>query len=351
MYGISNSQQQGGGGGGAASYKAIKSTIMPSDWQEEGKQAFFVGENAMTWAVDEYGDHEKSQTTKLGLVAGNSYTITAVCDGQTYTKTEVAEGNEADGIVINYDLSPVVDMYVDIFDDNTGSKCVISVEATSFVITNFEGEGFGTKIHTTISDSAIKVNSAVTMYTNTSGKIAAGEKTNGSIILTAPSVPETAIPYSLEIVGTDTEGLFEIVNGYIPEIPDTPSGVPQWHTIYESSTPVIKAELSEAIQAGKLYKITIGGQEFISWAVNAEHLVCPQTTLGISNGVANSIYSGAFQFDCGIKSYDSTSTANTFKLKTASQYMIDASGIQDIQFIDNDTTGNRLTFTKVEVYR
>ena len=48
MYGISNSQQQGGGGGGAASYKAITSSLTPSDWQELGKQAFFVGENAMT---------------------------------------------------------------------------------------------------------------------------------------------------------------------------------------------------------------------------------------------------------------------------------------------------------------
>lgn len=40
MYGISNSQQQGGGGGGAASYKAIKSTLAPNDWQEVAKQAF-----------------------------------------------------------------------------------------------------------------------------------------------------------------------------------------------------------------------------------------------------------------------------------------------------------------------
>ena len=348
MYGISNSQQQGGGGGGAASYKAIKSSIAVSDWQEvAGATPFFVGENAMTWAVDEYGDHEKSQTTKLGLVAGNSYTITAVCDGQTYTQTAVAESNEVDGIAISYDLHPQVSMYVDIYDDNTGSKCVIYVEATSFVITKFEGEGFGTSIQATISDSAIKVNSAVTMYTNTSEKIAAGEKTNGSIILTAPSVPNAIISYSLEIVGTDTEGLFELVN-----ITET-ANVPQWHTLYESSTPVIKAELSEAIQAGKLYKITISGQEFITWAIDAENLVCSQTMLGTSNGVANSIYYNIIQFDCGITSYDSTSTAKTFKLKTTSGYNINASGIQDVNFGDNDTisTENQLTFTKVEVYR
>ena len=347
MYGISNSQQQGGGGGSAASYKAIKSTIAPSDWQEVAQQPYFVGSNAIEWTMNDNEDYEKSQTTKLGLVAGNSYTITAVCDGQTYTQTAVAEGNEVDGIAISYDLHPQVSMYVDIYDDNTGSKCVIYVEATSFVITKFEGEGFGTSIQATISDSAIKVNSAVTMYTNTSEKIAAGEKTNGSIILTAPSVPNAIISYSLEIVGTDTEGLFELVN-----ITET-ANVPQWHTLYESSTPVIKAELSEAIQAGKLYKITISGQEFITWAIDAENLVCSQTMLGTSNGVANSIYNDVIQFDCGITSYDSTSTANTFKLKTTSGYMINASGIQDVHFGDNDTisTENQLTFTKVEVYR
>lgn len=342
MYGISNSQQQGGGGGGAASYKAIKSTLTPSDWQEVAKQPYFVGENAMTWTVNEYGEHEKSQTTKLGLVLGNSYTITAVKDGQTYTQTAVAEGDGADGIVISYDLSP--NIHVDIYDDSTGSGCAIEVEATSFVITSFAGIDFGSSGKVTIADNAIKVNSAVTMYTNTSEKIAVGEKTNGNVTLIAPSIPTTEIPYSLEIVGTDTEGLFELLN-----ITDT-ANVPQWHTIYESSTPVIKAELSEAIQAGKLYKITISGQDFITWAVNAENLVLSIPSLGTSNGVANSIYNSVYRFDCGIKSYDSTSTANTFKLKTASQYMINASGIQDVQFLDNDTT-SRITFTKVEVYR
>ena len=239
MYGISNSQQQGGGGGGAASYKAIKSTIAPSDWQELGKQAFFVGENAMTWTVNDDGDYEKSQTTKLGLVAGNSYTITAVCDGQTYTQTAVAKGNEVYGIRISYDLHPQVYMYVDIYDDNTGSKCVIYVEATSFVITKFEGGGFGKSIQTTISDSAIKVNSAVTLYTNVDYKLTAGEKTNGSITLTADSIPTTSIPYSLEIVGTDTEGLFELVNGYMPA-----AGVTDYDGL--SNVPIVRQNLAQS---------------------------------------------------------------------------------------------------------
>ena len=351
MYGISNSQQQGGGGGGAASYKAIKSTLTPSDWQEVTKQPYFVGSNAMEWATTN-GMKTKSQGENIGLVGGNNYTITVVADGQTYTKTETAgaDGMATLGFQITEDIFVAIydGVNVSIMEPGTGSMCMVmgvATTTTSFIITSFVGEGLAKTIQATISDSAIKVNSAVTMYTNTSEKIAVGEKTNGSITLTAPSVPNVIISYSLEIVGTDTEGLFELVN-----ITDA-ANVPQWHTIYESSTPVIKAELSEAIQAGKLYKITISGQERIVLAIGAEHLVYSQTMLGTSNGVANSIYNNVLQFDCGIQSYDSTSTANTFKLKTASQYMINASGIQDIQFIDNDTTGDKTTFTKVEVYR
>lgn len=354
MYGISNSQQQGGGGGGAASYKAIKATLAPNDWQEVAKQPYFVGSNAMEWAATS-GMKSKSQDTNLGLVGGDNYTITVVADGQTYTKTETASSDMGMTMII---CQLTDDIFVSIYDGmnvstmepGTGSMCLIDGLATittSFIITSFVGEGLATTIQATISDSAIKVNSAVTMYTNTSEKIAAGEKTNGSITLTAPSVPNAIIPYSLEIVGTDTEGLFELVN-----ITDT-ANVPQWHTIYESDTPVVKAELDEEIQAGKLYKITIMGQEFITWAVNAVNLVLSQTSLNTTNGVANSINNYAFQFDCGIKSYDSTSTAKTFKLKTTTEYEITASGIQNIQFKDNDTTStaDQITFTKVEVYR
>lgn len=354
MYGISNSQQQGGGGGSAASYKAIKATLAPNDWQEVAKQPYFVGSNVIEWATTS-GMKSKSQDTNLGLVGGENYTITVVADGQTYTKTETASSDMGMTMII---CQITDDIFVSIYDGmnvstmepGTGSMCLIDGLATittSFIITSFVGEGLAKTIQATISDSAIKVNSAVTMYTSTSEKIAAGEKTNGSITLTAPSVPNAIISYSLEIVGTDTEGLFELVN-----ITDA-ANVPQWHTIYESSTPVIKAELSEAIQAGKLYKITISGAERIVLAIGAEHLVYSQTMLGTSNGVANSIYNNIIQFDCGIQSYDSTSTAKTFKLKTTTEYEITASGIQNIQFKDNDTTStaDQITFTKVEVYR
>lgn len=231
MNGITNAQQQGGGGGGgAASYKAIKSTLSYDAWQEvAGATPFFVGENAATWPINPESEMPtKSQNTNLGLVAGNSYTITIVADNVTYTKTSEAFGGEQTGgaVILGFDMStPELDLYIYVYDKwdaetmspaAQGSMCVNGAEADNLVITNFEGEGFGKSIQATISDSAIKVNSAVTMYTNTSEKIAVGKKTDGSVTLIADTAPELSISYSLEIVGTDTEGLFELVNGYVP---------------------------------------------------------------------------------------------------------------------------------------
>ena len=338
MYGISNSQQQGGGGGGAASYKAIKSSIAVSDWQEVAKQPYFVGENAMEWTVNEYGEHEKSQTTKLGLVPDNSYTITAVYNGQTYTQTAVAARNEVDGTIISYELSP--DMYVDIYDDSTGSGCAIGVEATSFVITKFEGEGLGTIIQATIADSAIKVNSAVTMYTNTSEKIAVGEKMNGNVTLIAPSIPETAIPYSLEIVGTDTEGLFELINGYVPEI--TPSAVQHWNTVYEDTTGtgVDRRDWTTPLKGGDLYRITINGEFYI---------FCPDEDgkkaiqdIGIVYETLNGGNSSLTHTTIGL-----THTKTRLTLSYAAQYNITEAGISNYYF----SSASGMKFTKLEVYR
>ena len=238
MYGISNSQQQSGGGGGAASYKAIKSTLMPSDWQEVAKQAFFVGENAMQWPIDDAFElHAKRSNDIIGLTSGVDYTISVTVDGQVYTKTaQIGDPSQTGGMkTLIFDLAGDQTLGVMIYDDVSammpGVSSLAIIDApetvTSLVITSFTGVGFGSSGKATISDSAIKVNSAVTLYVNTTEKIAVGEKTNGSVTLTAPSVPETAISYSLEIVGTDTEGLFELVNGYTPPTIEVPTALPQ----------------------------------------------------------------------------------------------------------------------------
>ena len=356
MYGISNSQQQGGGGGSAASYKAIKSTLTPSDWQEvTGATPYFVGENAMEWAVNEEYDGMKikSSPSALGLQLGVDYTATIDVDNVTYTQTaQMHDPSETDGTkVLVFGFSENIFMYI--YDDVAGimpglgdSFCAIpgGLTATSFVITKFDGEGFGTTIQATISDSAIKVNSAVTMYTNTSEKIAVGEKTNGNVTLIAPSIPTTSIPYNLEIVGTDTEGLFELVNGYIPEIPDTPSGAPQWHTIYEDTTGTgaVSVELSEPLQAGGLYRITLGGSVFMFCFPDAGDI----TQFSISREVfqdANTMGHKTYNFE-------HYKTSSSLECHYLAQYTITADGVSNISFADN-TTIKAMKITKVEVYR
>ena len=251
MNGITNAQQQGGGGGGsAASYKAIKSTLAPSDWQEVAKQAFFVGEDAMQWPIDDAFElHAKRSNSVIGLTSGVDYTISVTVDGQVYTKTaQIGDPSQTGGMkVLLFGLTDDNTLGVAIYDDASvmmpGVGSIALIEApttvTSLVITSFTGIDFGSSGKATISDSAIKVNSAVTLYTNTSEKIAVGEKTNGSVTLTADSIPTVSIPYNLEIVGTDTEGLFELVNGYVPA-----AGITDYDGL--SNVPIARQNLAQS---------------------------------------------------------------------------------------------------------
>ena len=174
MYGISNSQQQGGGGGGAASYKAIKSTLTPNDWQEVAKQPYFVGENAMEWPIDDAFElHAKRSNDIIGLTSGVDYTISVTVDGQVYTKTaQIRDPSQTGGMkTLIFGLTDDNTLGVLIYDDvsammpGVGSVALIEAPTTvtSFVITSFTGVDLGSSGKATISDSAIKVNAAVTL--------------------------------------------------------------------------------------------------------------------------------------------------------------------------------------------
>ena len=349
MYGISNSQQQGGGGGGAASYKAITSSLTYGDWQEvAGATPYFVGDDATTWAKDSDTQQPmKISNSDLGIIAGQQYTITIKANGVEYSSTASADNNEG-MLMIMFTFSETANAMVVLYDHfnwatktvGDGSAMMVNTgQNTSLLITKFEGEGFGTSIQATISDSAIKVNSAVTMYTNTSEKIAVGTKTNGSVTLIAPSIPTSVlIPYSLEIVGTDTEGLFELINGYVPEI----SAVPQWHTIYEDATGtgVDRIDLTTPLKGGDLYRITIDGEFYI---------FCPDEDgkkaiqdIGIVYETLHGGNSSLTHTTIGL-----THTKTRLTLSYAAQYNITETGISNYFF----SGASGMKFTKLEVYR
>lgn len=68
----------------------------------------------------------------------------------------------------------------------------------------------------TISDADITANTSVKMYLTDEGGVKAQSKASGSITVIRDSVPTTAIPYEYEVEETSAEGLFEVINAYVP---------------------------------------------------------------------------------------------------------------------------------------
>ena len=397
MYGISNSQQQGGGGGSAASitYTKLSGDVEFSSTRPSASSAFFVNTDAATWAVNEtLGQKALASESDLGLVIGYVYEITVNIDGTS----RVFSGTAVDGTSWGFpgltilaieqdDIDLVIYDHVDfngVFP-KAGNGALIAVEfystITSATITGFSGM-LQIVSPATITNSAIKVNSAVTMYINSSA-IVRGTKTDGSITLTASK--GGTVSYEMEILDTPTEGLFEIVNAYVPTVPTKTSelsndsgfltkdnfvagdnvtitnendnliisatggggggGAPQWNTIYEDTTGsgAVSVELSEPLQAGGLYRITFGGSVY---------MFCSPDTGRASYTGMFTISTDVFQDanTVGHLSYNFSHSNTSLSLKYLAQYTITADGVSNISFADN-TTIQAMKITKVEVYR
>ena len=270
MYGITNSQQQSGGGssgGGSINYTKIESTIPTSAWVSSVPS--WIGQNALTWTeIDttslgfKHGGYFVQGGTKdLGLTADKTYTISLLIDGTDYNTTlTVIEDRKVIGLAQAGGVNlQIVDHAISVdenlnYTDGNGYVVIILPDTvfTSIVITEFSGAGGG--ITATISNSAIKTNSAVTMYIDYNGKIKAEEKTDGSITVSADETPTQPIPYTLQVVETSTQGAFEIVNSYVPVVPTDNSELTNGAG-YITNTPE-HLYLTDT-STGKLYEVTI----------------------------------------------------------------------------------------------
>ena len=67
-----------------------------------------------------------------------------------------------------------------------------------------------------ITDTFITANTSVKLYLTYKGDVKAQSKENGKITVICDTVPTTAIPYEYEVEQTSAEGLFEVINAYIP---------------------------------------------------------------------------------------------------------------------------------------
>ena len=236
MYGISNSQQQGGGGGGAASYTKIESKIAKTAWTVGSPS--WIGQNALTWSVTNGMYAIQGGTEDLGLVAGSSYTTIMTIDGTDYEQENPQVFSTGDHVIYlaSFNNNAVQMQIIDHcagFDENgpiqgNGYFVMVGVmEGTpsSIIIKSCSAVSGG--IEAIINNSAIKTNSAVTMYVDYDGKMSAVKKIDGSLTVSVPTMPSVDISYAIEIVDTNVEGLFEVINNNFPSIPEIPASLPQ----------------------------------------------------------------------------------------------------------------------------
>ena len=398
MYGISNSQQQGGGGGSTINYTKLGGRVRFTSTSPSASSAFFVGTDAATWAENEtLAQKALASESDLGLVIGYAYEITVNIDGTSQVFSGIAVDGTSRGVpgltILAFEQDDIDLVIYDHADFNgvvpkAGNGALIAAEfystITSATITGFSGM-LQIVSPATIINSAIKVNSAVTMYINSSA-IVRGTKTDGSITLTASK--GGTVSYEMEILDTPTEGLFEIVNAYVPTVPNSTSelsndsgfltkdnfvagdniiitnendnliisatgggggggggSAPQWNTIYEDTTGsgAVSVELSEPLQAGGLYRITFGGDVY---------MFCSPDSGRVSYTGNFTISAEVFQDanTMGHLTYNFTHRNTSLSLDYLAQYTITADGVSNISFANNSTI-QALKITKVEVYR
>ena len=191
-------------------------------WESKVPEAFFIGQDATKWSGPDGGTLVVS-ASRFGLIVGNQYTLTANVNNtaQTFTATAILVTNE-DFSFPGLDFNLGSDQHFVIYDcvayengnmtSGSGSIVMLMAGVSSFVVTAFEGER-QKQITATITNSWITTNSAVTMYVN-SPAVLTGVKTDGQIVLTTDRA--TSVNYSIEIFDTSTEGMFKIINSYIP---------------------------------------------------------------------------------------------------------------------------------------
>lgn len=221
-----------GSGGGSANYTKIESTIPTSAWVSSAPS--WIGQNALTWSTRENTYYIKGGTEDLGLVIGSTYTATLTIDGTDYTP-EYSNVMEADGMnayVAQFNSSVMLQILDHCAGFDTAGNFTVGngyyvmvmligeTVPSSVIVKSFSG---AEKISAAIENSAIKVNSAVKMFIDYSGKIKAVGKASGSLTVSANAIPTVDIPYAIEITDTNTEGLFEVINSYVPDISKIPT--------------------------------------------------------------------------------------------------------------------------------
>ena len=160
--------------------------------------------------------------------------------------------------IIRYEPSGVYAYYQIYTDGHVSAKSIYNgdVQMPAFRNTEISDQTY------TISDTSITENTSVKMYLTDAGGVKAQSKASGSITVIRDTVTTTAIPYEYEFEETSAEGLFEVINAYVPAVPTktsqltndsgfiTAADIPsagEWVTVTETSATLTEAGTYQVI--------------------------------------------------------------------------------------------------------
>lgn len=216
-------------------------------------------------------------------------------------------------------IYPNGDVYFKANNSSYGANQIILIEITQ---TTLSKQGY------TISDTDITANTSVKMYLTDSGGVKAYSKASGSITVIRDTVPTTAIPYEYEVEQTSAEGLFEVINAYVPT---------KTSELTNDSGFITAADIPSA-------------GEWITVTENSATLTEAGTYQVIASNMQSIVYWDGSTFTEGAKSTKPTVVGEAAYLDITSVYpQIDASGTLSLQVITvSDSTGKWVGSTSLQ---
>ena len=186
-------------------YKKVSGELPTSGWTTIG-QTLWTGKTTGFWSASSTGKtvsvniNDFTQPVTFGIQFNTSGTKTATIasiQSDHSVQTFIHDGYTFSTLVY---ADKVVGNGIEGISSGAGSLTSILIGRQGY----------------TISDTFITANTSVKMYLTDEGGVKAYSKESGAITVIRNEVPTTAIPYEYEVEETSAEGLFEVINAYVP---------------------------------------------------------------------------------------------------------------------------------------
>lgn len=201
-------------------YKKVSGNLPTSGWTNIGYKTLYDGYVKSVSGTNIYNNgtllspSNYSDNTTLSAWAGTMFYWYTT--GYEVQKVEKTTQNGVQGVKLSFNNSNYFIYVMDngqLLSQKTNAtlldeNCKLIIKAT-----------FEQSLTYTISDTFITANTSVKMYLTDAGGVKAHSKASGSITVIRDTVPTTAIPYEYEVEQTSVEGLFEVINAYVPDVP------------------------------------------------------------------------------------------------------------------------------------